>query len=63
MAALTRGQLATILYRLAGSPETSGKSPFTDVAEGRYYSDAVAWAAENGIVTGITDTLFARTSL
>ena len=56
---LTRGQLATILYRLAGSPETSGKSPFTDVAEGRYYSDAVAWAAENGIVTGITDTLFA----
>lgn len=56
---LTRGQLATILYRLAGSPETSGKSPFTDVAEGRYYSDTVAWAAENGIVTGITDTLFA----
>ncbi len=56
---LTRGQMATILYRLAGSPETSGKSPFVDVAEDRYFSDAVAWAAENGIVNGITDTLFA----
>ncbi len=55
----TRGQMVTVLYRLAGSPDVETESPFTDVAEGRYYTDAVAWAFENGITTGVTDTLFA----
>ena len=39
---LTRGQLVTILYRLAGSPEVTAETPFTDVAEGRFYAKAVA---------------------
>ena len=57
--ALTRGQIVTILYRMANSPSVSGKFPFTDVKEGRYYTEAVAWAYENGVVLGMTDTLFA----
>ena len=55
----TRAQLATILYRLEGEPEVSGTSGFSDVAAGIWYTDAVAWAAENGIVNGTTDTTFA----
>lgn len=54
----TRGQLVTILYRLEGSPEVTGTSPFADVTEGRYYTDAVIWAAEHEIVNGVTETLF-----
>ena len=55
----TRAQLVTILYRLAGEPEPGGDSGFSDVAAGTWYTDAVAWAAENGIVNGTTDTTFA----
>ena len=55
----TRAQLVTILYRLAGEPEPGGGSGFSDVAAGTWYTDAVAWAAENGIVNGTTDTTFA----
>ena len=55
----TRAQLVTILYRLAGEPEPGGDSGFADVAAGTWYTDAVAWAAENGIVNGTTDTTFA----
>ena len=55
----TRAQLVTILYRLEGEPEVSGTSGFSDVAAGIWYTDAVAWAAENGIVNGTTDTTFA----
>ena len=55
----TRAQLVTILYRLAGQPAPSGDSGFADVAAGTWYTDAVAWAAENGIVNGTTDTTFA----
>ena len=55
----TRAQLVTILYRLAGEPEPGGDSGFSDVAAGTWYTDAVAWAAENGIVNGTTDTAFA----
>lgn len=56
---LTRGQLATILYRMEGSPEVTGmEHPFKDVAENRYYSDAVTWASEHGIVRGVTKTKF-----
>ena len=55
----TRAQLVTILYRLAGEPEPGGDSGFSDVAAGTWYTDAVAWAAENGIVNGVSDTEFA----
>ena len=55
----TRAQLVTILYRLEGEPEVSGTSGFTDVEAGTWYTDAVAWAAENGIVNGVSETEFA----
>ena len=55
----TRAQLVTILYRLAGEPEPGGDSGFSDVAAGTWYTDAVAWAAENGIVNGVSETEFA----
>lgn len=58
-ATTTRAQLVTILYRLAGEPDVSGQSDFTDVAAGQWYTDAVLWAAEKGIVNGISDTEFA----
>ena len=56
---LTRGQLVTMLYRMAESPAVEGKTPFTDVAEGSFYTEAVAWAYSNGIVKGMTATTFA----
>ncbi len=55
----TRAQLVTILYRLEGEPEVSGTSGFSDVAAGTWYTDAVAWAAANGIVNGVSETEFA----
>ena len=55
----TRAQLVTILHRLAGQPEPGGDSGFADVETGTWYTDAVAWAAANGIVNGTTDTTFA----
>ena len=55
----TRAQLVTILYRLEGEPEVSGTSGFSDVAAGIWYTDAVAWAAANGIVNGVSETEFA----
>lgn len=54
----TRGMTATILWRLAGSPEPKNDSPFRDVAANQYYSKAIAWAAENGIVYGMTPISF-----
>ena len=48
----------TILYRMASSPEVTGGSPYTDVAENSYFSQAVAWAAEQGIATGYPDGTF-----
>ena len=57
-ATTTRAQLVTILYRLAGEPDVSGDVGFTDVEPGLWYTDAVAWAAEKGIVNGISETEF-----
>ena len=57
-ASTTRGMVMTILYRMASSPEVTGGSPYTDVAENRYFSQAVAWAAEQGIATGYPDGTF-----
>lgn len=57
---VTRGQLVTILYRVAGAPGVEGlENPFTDVEAGRFYTDAVIWAANNGIVSGVTEDSFA----
>lgn len=55
---MTRGQLVTVLYRIAGEPEVADANPFTDVKENAYYSKAVRWAQQNGIVTGVTETTF-----
>lgn len=58
-AAITRGMVVTVLYRLAGSPYVAGlDNPFGDVATGQYYSGAVIWAAKNGIVFGYGDDSF-----
>ena len=57
--ATNRAMLATILYRLAGQPDVSGDLPFTDVAAGTWYTDAVLWAAQNGIVNGLGENTFA----
>ena len=48
----TRSMIVTILYRLEGQPAVSGTNPFDDVTEGQWYTDAVIWANENGIVEG-----------
>lgn len=58
-AKITRGQLVTALYRMEGEPEGAAKSGFQDVKEDKYYTDAVNWAAENGIVNGIKADVFA----
>jgi len=55
----TRAQLVTILYRLEGQPAVTGESGFTDVEADTWYTDAVVWAAANGIVNGVSDTRFA----
>ena len=57
-ATITRGMVVTMLWRMAGEPYEAAAG-FTDVAAGRYYSTAVAWAAKNGIVEGMTSTTFA----
>ena len=56
---LTRAMLVTILYRVEGSPRLNSDSKFTDVGASEWYSAPVIWAAENGIVNGITETEFA----
>jgi len=48
----SRGMIVTILYRLAGEPETAAANPFDDVADGQWYTDAAIWASENRIVDG-----------
>ncbi|MBE6945023.1 MAG: hypothetical protein E7459_02920 [Ruminococcaceae bacterium] len=53
----TRGMIVTILYRLEGEPEM-GENVFTDVADGAWYADAIAWANANGIVLGYGDDTF-----
>lgn len=55
----TRGMIVTILYRLENEPAVTGTTAFTDVAANQYYANAVAWAAQNGIVSGIDAATFA----
>lgn len=59
---INRAQLVTVLYRMAGQPEVTGENPFTDVPDGQWYTDAVLWAAENGITEGTSETTFAPNS-
>lgn len=62
VAKMTRGQMITILYRLAGSPAVEGTVPFTDVKENRFFYQAVVWAYQNGIGKGTTLATFAPDS-
>lgn len=55
----TRAQIVTFLWRAAGSPEPKTASSFADVPASAYYAKAVAWAIENGITNGMTETTFA----
>ena len=55
----TRAQIVTFLWRAAGSHEPKTASSFTDVPASAYYAKAVAWAIENGITNGMTETTFA----
>lgn len=56
---MTRAMIVMTLYRLAGEPEASGyDNPFRDVPDGQWYTDAVCWAANNGIVLGTSATEF-----
>jgi 5''-nucleotidase/2'',3''-cyclic phosphodiesterase and related esterases len=57
-ATMTRGQLVTVLWRMAGKPTATAAAKFTDVASDAYYASAVAWASESGIVSGYTATTF-----
>lgn len=50
--ATTRGMVIQTLYKMAGAPEVEGDSPFADVAEGKYYTNAVKWAVKAGVASG-----------
>ncbi len=49
---MTRAMLVTVLFRLEDQPETAGETSFGDVTDGAWYTDAVAWASETGLVNG-----------
>ena len=53
-----RGMMATILWRMEGSPVPKGKNSFTDVEAGKWYADAITWTAENGIFAGYSKDKF-----
>ncbi len=58
-ASCTRAQIVTFLWRANGKAGVAAPAAFEDVAADAYYADAVAWAAENGITTGVSDGIFA----
>ena len=61
---MTRGMVVTLLYRFAGEPSITGfVNPFPDVAAGQYYTNAVIWAAANGIVVGHENGMFAPNNI
>ena len=62
--AMTRAELVTTLYRVAGSPDVEDlENPFEDVADDTWYTDAVIWAANNGVVNGTSETTFTPNAL
>ena len=54
----TRAMMATILWRMEGSPAPTAEARFTDVRSGQWYSEAVAWTAQSGVYTGYADGSF-----
>lgn len=58
----TRAMIVTMLYRLEASPAVSAENPFTDVADGAWYTDPIIWAASNSIVDGYGDGIFGPTN-
>jgi Uncharacterized protein conserved in bacteria len=56
---ITRGQVVTMLWRIEESPVMESETSFSDVADGKWYTDAVAWAAASEIVAGYPDGTFA----
>lgn len=56
---VTRGMFVYILYKLDGEPQTGLSHPFVDVPANEYFADAVAWANNNGIINGYSDTRYA----
>ncbi len=56
---VNRAMAVTVLYRMVGSPKVSGTTPFVDVPENKWYSDAILWAYQNKVVDGMTSTSFA----
>lgn len=60
--AMTRGMLVTVLYRLDGERKGDAAASFTDVAQDAWYTDAVAWGAENKVVEGLGNDTFAPTA-
>ena len=62
-ASLDRAMMVTILYRLAGSPAVSGTMPFTDVAAGSWYYNAVLWASQKDITFGTSAATFSPNAL
>ena len=61
-AAINRAQMVTMLWRAVGQPTAGGTANFTDVPTDSYYAQAVAWAVENGITTGVGNGHFDPTS-
>ena len=57
-ATMTRAQLCAVLYRMAGSPETTGRDAFADTPDGAWYEDAALWAVRNRIMSGYTASTF-----
>ncbi len=58
---MNRAMLVTVLWRMEGEPAAAEPASFADVVPGGWYADAVAWAAENGIVNGYSETQFGPT--
>lgn len=58
---LNRAMMATILYRIEGEPKVTVANPFADVVAGEWYTDAILWAAEQGVVNGYEDGTFKPT--
>lgn len=55
---LKRAQFATIMYRMAGKPAVSYQHVYADIGEGEFYTDAVIWAKQSGVMTGYENGLF-----
>ncbi len=55
---MSRAMVVTVLYRMAGSPQVAGNPRFTDVGQGKWYSQPVVWAVNKGIVKGYSDQVF-----